>query len=29
MVQIPGAGLKVGENPQGLPGEGGDAGAWN
>ena len=27
MVQIPGPGLKVGENPQGLPG--GDVGAWN
>ena len=32
MVQIPGPGLKVGENPWGLPGGcpgGGDVGAWN
>ena len=29
MVQIPGPGLKVGENPRGLPGGGGDVGAWN
>ena len=29
MVQIPGPGLKVGENPWGLPGGGGgDVGAW-